>query len=163
MAKTFIHNGPHQAITSDSSPGLRFLKELIPALDSLDPEKNPMSRYLTPTAHFITNGADPAPADAVAAMMKMRSEKVQVFNHTVKTAWDVEREQGKRTVMYESTSMTTIKGDPDVRAIKVPEFSVIELEPMEGGFDGLGAYELRVYMDPQPVMQRFKEIGGGGA
>lgn len=79
MSKVIAHTGPFQDITSDSSPGLRFLKEFLPALDSLDPAANPVSKYLTPSAHFIMNGGEPAPADAVAAMMKMRSEKVKSF------------------------------------------------------------------------------------
>ncbi|CAM6104452.1 unnamed protein product [Calypogeia fissa] len=94
-------------------------------------------------------------------MLKMRSEKVSVFHHSVKKCWDLEREDGKRTVMYESISTTVLKCDPEEKAVEIPEFNVVELEEMEGGVEGLGAYELRVYMDAQPVMQRFKELAQG--
>lgn len=30
---------------------------------------------------------------------------------------------------------------------------------MEGGFEGLGIYKLRIYIDAHRVMQRFKQIG----
>lgn len=64
--------------------------------------------------------------------------------------------------MYESISVTVVKGDPEEKSIEIPEFNIIELEPMEGGFEGLGAYQLRVYMDSQPLMQRFKQIAQAG-
>ncbi|CAM6106175.1 unnamed protein product [Calypogeia fissa] len=161
MPRVFTHSGPYQEISSDSSPGLRFLKELLPALDSLEPTTNPISKYLTVSAHFITNGGNPVSADTVAAMLKMRSEKVSDFHHSVKKCWDLEREDGKRTVMYELISTTILKCDPEGKAAEIPEFNVVELEEMEGGVEGLGAYELRVYMDAQPVMQRFKELAQG--
>jgi hypothetical protein len=159
MMKVFAHIGPYQDIPPDSSRGLRFLKELLPALDSILPTTSPISRYLTPNARFILNGGDPAPEATVTAMMTMRSQKLQAFCHKVKAAWDLEQEDGKRTVMYEAVSVTLLKVDEEDKAIEVPEFNIVELQPMEGGVEGLGAYELRVYMDAQSVMQGLKQTG----
>lgn len=73
-------------------------------------------------------------------------------------AWDVEKDDGKRTVMYESVSVTVFKKDPERKEIKVPEFNVMELEPMEKGFAGLVGVELRSYLETTPITQRLSEL-----
>ena len=74
-------------------------------------------------------------------------------------AWDiVSREAGKRTVMYESVSVTVFKDDEEGVRVQVPEFNVLELERMEDGVEGLGVWELRTFMDAGPVVKRMGEI-----
>jgi hypothetical protein len=163
MARASTHKGPYQTIPDNSSPGLGFLKAFLPALDSLEPEINPLIPFLAPEAHFIINGGAPTLAETVIAMLKMRSQKVKVFHHTVKSVWDVQREDGNRTVMYESVSETVLKDDPEDASVEVAEFSIIELAPYQDGIEGLAVTELRTYMDAQQVTQRLKQIGNKSA
>lgn len=60
--------------------------------------------------------------------------------------------------MYESVSVSTLKRDPEKKGVEVFEFNIIELEPMDGGVEGLVATELRVYMDAHPITQRLNEL-----
>ncbi|OJD13045.1 hypothetical protein AJ78_06460 [Emergomyces pasteurianus Ep9510] len=77
-----------------------------------------------------------------------------------------EKSIARKTVMYESVSVTVFKSDPERKEVRVPEFNVIELEPVDGnsggdgerGFEGLWAVELRCWMDSSPVTTRAKEI-----
>jgi hypothetical protein len=167
MAKAHIHTGPHHAIPSTASPGLRFLKAFLPAVDSLNPGADPLGQYLTPNAVFIINGGEPMPAETIIGMMKMRSQRLKTFRHDLKHAWDVEMDDGRRMVMYEAVSVTIFRDDPDEKAIEVPEFSTIKLEPVDGeegagvaGFEGLAASVLKTFMDANPIMLRLKQIGG---
>src|SRR5207248_10874454 len=112
-------------IPLDASPGLRFLKDFLPRLDSLEPDANPIASFLAPGASFVVNGGNPSTADVVRSMFKMRSEKLGLFRHDVKVAWDIERSDKKRTVMYESVSVTVFKADREQKAVEVPEFNII--------------------------------------
>jgi hypothetical protein len=172
MAKiTFVHHGPVSSIPSDASPGLLFLKAYLPALDSLSPATQPIAPFLTPLAVFMTNGGSPVPAATIASLMNIRAGQLQAFRHDVVCAWDVADEgdgesrssggeAGKRTVMFESVSVTAFNAnlDPEGKEVLVPEFGIIELEPMQGGILGLGAARLRTYMDAQPVMKHHTEL-----
>ena len=133
---------------------------MLPALDSLEPLTNPIIPFLSPNARFIVNGGSPIPVSEVLTMLDARAKKLSVFHHDVLVAWDVEMDGGKRTVMYESVSVTTFSNDPEKKEVKVPEFNIVELEPMDGGAEGLIAVELRCYMDAKPIMQRVSELGG---
>jgi hypothetical protein len=163
MAKAYTHTGPYQTIPSTASPGLRFLRAFLPAVDSLNPAANPLGRYLTPNAVFIINGGEPTPAETIIGMMQMRGQRLKTFRHGVKSAWDIETGNGTRMVMYETVSVTIFKDDPEEKAIEVSEFSTVELEPVdgrEGGFEGLAASVLKTFMDANPVMNRLRQIGG---
>jgi hypothetical protein len=133
MGKTYIHNGPIQNLKADASPGLRFLAAFLPVVDSLSANTGTLSTFLTPNATFIMNGSDPVPTTTVTEMMKMRSERLKVFRNDLKAAWDVEMEGGKRTVLYETVSVTIFKDDKEEKAVEVSEFSTMELH------DGVGA------------------------
>jgi len=168
MAKAHIHTGPHHTIPSTASPGLRFLKTFLPAMDSLNPGADPLGQYLAPDAAFIINGGEPTSAETILGMMEMRSRRLKTFRRDLKHVWDVEMEDGsgRRVVMYESVSVTIFRDDPDEKAIEVAEFSTIELEPVDGGegtgfagFEGLAASVLKTFMDANPIMRRLKQIG----
>src|SRR5438046_831363 len=89
--KVFIHHGSYESIPQNASPGLRFLKDLMPRLDSLEPDINPTTLSLAPGASFVVNGGDPITMDAAQPMFKMRSESLSLFRHDVKVAWDIEK------------------------------------------------------------------------
>ncbi len=83
-----------------------------------------------------------------------------MFRHDVKRAWDIAKGTKKRTVMYESISISVFKADPEEKEIEVAEFNLLELE---GRDDGTGEEEwklteARVWMDSSPVVKRMAEI-----
>ncbi|OQE21762.1 hypothetical protein PENSTE_c011G01100 [Penicillium steckii] len=66
----------------------------------------------------------------------------------------------KRTVMFEATSCTMFKGDPDEFRVKVREFNILDLE---GDVGDLQVVEMRVFMDGKPVQARAQELSSGFA
>jgi hypothetical protein len=159
MAKVFTHHGHCENIPTDASPGLRFIKAFLPALDSLEPSLNPIGPFLASKAHFVINGGSPTPAHLVIGMLDSRGKKLSFFHHDMKVAWDMEKDGGKRTVMYESVSVTVFRNDTEKVEVKVPEFNIIELEPLQNGSNVLVAVELRSYLETKPIMQRVSELG----
>jgi hypothetical protein len=92
-------------------------------------------------------------------MLNSRSCKLSTFYRSVEVAWDMGKQDGKRTILYESVNLTVFKNDPEQRNLKVPEFNFIGLEPMEYGSEGLGAVELRSSLETKPITQRVSELG----
>lgn len=157
MATTSIHQGSYQSISSDASPGLVWLKSFMPTIDSLNGgDYTALQQYLGPRATFITNNSEPKLAEQVLPMLAMRSTMVSKFLHDVHTVWDIGKEDGKRTVLYESTSTTVFKDDEEGQEILVREFNIIELATNDQGV--LTAVELRTYMDPSPVSSRAQTV-----
>ncbi|KAK5807489.1 hypothetical protein VI817_001747 [Penicillium citrinum] len=66
----------------------------------------------------------------------------------------------KRTVMFEATSCTMFKGDPDEFKVKMREFNILDLE---GDVGELQVVEMRVFMDGKPVQARAQELSAGFA
>ncbi|KAJ5110565.1 hypothetical protein N7532_001100 [Penicillium argentinense] len=62
----------------------------------------------------------------------------------------------KRTVMFESTSRTIFKDDPDEFAVKVREFNILELEGHSA--DDLQIVEMRIFVDAKPVQARAQQL-----
>ncbi|KAJ6443418.1 cell wall biogenesis protein Mhp1 [Purpureocillium lavendulum] len=185
MSQASIHRGSYTAIPADASPGLLFLKALLPELDSLGPFAGTpaLMSLLTPTAVFIINGGPPIPARDMLPMFERRAETVAEFRHDVDVAWDVAHESqnddddddndaaaaaagpgsGRRTVMYESTSVTVFRDDPERVEVRVREFNVVELVPTgePGGGGGGGAFkaaELRAFLDGAAVASRAQAV-----
>jgi hypothetical protein len=158
MAQTHTHTGSHHSIPSTASPGLRFLASFLPAVDGSD--SSTLSPFLAPNAVFIINGGEATPAETIIVMMKMRAQRLKTFRHELKRAWDVDCGEGKRTVLYESVSVTVFRDDRDEKAIEVVEFSTVELEAVDGGVEGLGlrATVLKTFMDTSPIVMRLKQI-----
>lgn len=158
MAQTYIHKGPYQSIPEDASPGLLFLKALLPALDSLGPFHGTpdVANYLAPNAVFIINNGGPVQAASVLGMLEMRASKLSKFGHAVEMVWDIDNADGSRTLMYESTSVTVFKEDSEGVEVKIKEFNVIELaKSVDGkGLHGLQAIQLKAYLDGSPVADR---------
>ena len=171
MSQVSIHRGPYTAIPADASPGLLFLRALLPELDSLGPfDGTPkLMSLLAPSAVFVINGGAPMPARDVLPMFERRAETVAEFRHEVDVAWDMARGNdgdggvGARTVMYESTSVTVCKDDPEGVEVRVRECNVLELVPAregdgEGGAAGFKAVELRAFLDGAAVASRAQAL-----
>ncbi|KAK0639900.1 hypothetical protein B0T16DRAFT_249358 [Cercophora newfieldiana] len=155
MVTATIHRGPYLAIQKDASPGLVFLRQFLTASDSLSTDDHKvLCNQLHPDATFTINNNPAITLDQLLPMLAMRSTKVSKFGHDVHTAWDIAEDDGGRTLMYESTSFTVFKGDPESVEARVNEFGVIELSRCSGG--ELKATKLRTYMDPAPVSARAR-------
>jgi hypothetical protein len=158
MAQTHVHRGTYQSIPDDASPGLLFLRAILPALDSLGPFKGTpeLATYLAPNATFIINNGAPVEASQVLGMLEMRASKLTSFEHVVQSAWDVDNGNGSRTVMYESASVTVFAEDKEGVQVRIREFNIIELAASSDGkgIHGLHAVQLRAYLDGSPVTER---------
>ncbi|KAJ5433565.1 uncharacterized protein N7458_012721 [Penicillium daleae] len=62
----------------------------------------------------------------------------------------------KRTVMFEATSETVFKNDPDQFAVKLREFNILDLEG--SSVDDLQIVEMRVFLDSRPVQARAARL-----
>jgi hypothetical protein len=144
MAKTYIYHGSHENVPPTASPGLLFLRDIMPVIDSLDPDPSPLTKFLTPDAKFIFNGTSPKSIEEVLATLRMRSTKLSKYVHEGDITWDVVNEDGTRTVMYEATCIVAFKEDPAGVEARVRNFSVNELvfggdgtwRPLNSGFHG---------------------------
>ena len=148
-----IRTGSYESIPSDASPGLLFLKQFLPILDSLD-EDPPIAQFVSPDVRFIINQEAPTSLAKLAEMLGMRRERVRLFKHDVFKAFEIQREMGF-TVIFESTSTTQFNGD-DVKLV-VAEVNIWELERQENSGE-LQLVEARCWMDPSAIQRRAKEI-----
>ncbi|KAK9366867.1 hypothetical protein V1509DRAFT_208288 [Lipomyces kononenkoae] len=163
-SQTSEHVGDYHFIPDNASPGLLFLKEFLPAVDSLD-ESPPIAKFLSPDVRFIGGGGIVG-RDVLESMFRGRSSRLSSFGHRVKKAWDIASPSVEidgsvrncRTVLYESISITIFKHDPEQVPVEVPEFSVIELEPSPSDPGKFVAVEVRFWMDPKPVMDRRDQL-----
>lgn len=166
MEPTTTHTGSHLAIPDTASPGLVFLKHFLPVLDSLEVNSETslaLTAVLAPGATFTVNGGPPQTTEQILPMLLMRAQKLAAFGHNVSQAWDIPSANsgGGRTLMYEGTSSTVFKEDPEGLEVKVAEFNIVELVPVgqaEGGLAGFRAAELRTFMDAAPVTERAAMI-----
>ncbi|KAJ5715576.1 uncharacterized protein N7483_012757 [Penicillium malachiteum] len=62
----------------------------------------------------------------------------------------------KRTVMFEATSETIFKDDPDDFLIKIREFNILDLEGPSN--DDLQVAEMRIFLDARPVQARAASL-----
>ncbi|KAJ8102437.1 hypothetical protein POJ06DRAFT_265302 [Lipomyces tetrasporus] len=164
MSQKSVHVGGYDSIPDDASPGLVFLKEFIPVLDSLD-ENASIAPFVLPETRLIIND-NVTSVDSFTTMVRVRSSKLSSFYHKVKRAWDLEvpaaaiegRSGGRRTVFFESVSVTVFKDDPEQLPVEVPEFNIIEVEPTASDHGKFVAVELRSYLDPKPVFERRLQL-----
>ncbi|RHZ55746.1 uncharacterized protein CDV56_104853 [Aspergillus thermomutatus] len=172
MQQVYIHEGPYESIPSTAPPGLQFLKDFLPALDSLDPSANPVSPFIHPDARILVGSSPPNKGTDVIGLLDVRQRHLQRFHHDVHRAWDIARtDTGNhaRTVMFEATSGAVFRNDPDRFEVRVKEFNVLELEMSgsqsdghsDGGEEGkerLIAVEMRTYMDARPVQDQAARV-----
>lgn len=149
MAQTHIYHGPYQSIPSTASPGFLFLRDFLEIMDSLSGDPSRITKLLIPTATFIFNGIPAASTEAVIETLRSRSVKLREYRHESDVAWDIVKEDGTRTLMYESTLVVGFKGDEEGVECKIREISVVELVCEDGKWK---AEEFRSVMDPSPTL-----------
>lgn len=171
--KTTIHHGPYTTIPTPTTPGLHFLKTFLPALDSLDAESHPIAPFLHPDADIYVDSNPPNKGSQVVPLLEVRRKHLAAFGHDVEVAWDIAlepdeaREQGrdrrdKRTVMFEATSSTVFRDDPDQFAVKVKEFNILDIEKQDGAGE-FQIVQMRTYLDARPVQDRAARLQKGSA
>ncbi|ODM15624.1 hypothetical protein SI65_08858 [Aspergillus cristatus] len=180
MAVT-IHRGPYITIPANTSPGLQFLKSFLPALDCLDPISKPVAPFLHPDALVYVGSNPPSRGRQVVPLLEVRSKHLSAFHHDMEIAWDIvpEGSDGRtRTVMFQATSVTVFRNDPEQFAVRVEEFNVLELkersrelgpgQEWEGQLElDFQVVEMRTYLDARPVQDRAANLhretafGGG--
>ncbi|KAJ5281962.1 hypothetical protein N7478_007334 [Penicillium angulare] len=175
----FIHHGPYESIPDHATPGLRFLTRFLPAVDNLNPVPNPVSNFFDPNAPITIDNNPPNPAKSALPLLEVRSRHLSHFRHEINIAWDMDLSntlsnngsrnnnpdqysnpderndtQGplKRTVMFEATSETIFKVDPDQLPIKIQEFNILDLEGSNE--NELQVKEMRIYLEARPVQAR---------
>lgn len=188
----FIHHGPYERIPADSSPGLRFLERFLPAVDSLDPDHQPIGHFFTPNAPILIGSNPPNSASQTTPLLNVRSRHLSHFHHDVHIAWDLDLSkvdapraglgdgeghinasdvnlyaplpgniQMKRTVMFEATSATVFRQDPDQFPIQIREFNILDLEGQNES--DLQVVEMRVFLDSRPVQARAASLNMASA
>jgi hypothetical protein len=162
MVDIYIHTGSIESITISSSPGFLFLKEFLAALDSLTTDEAAIFELVEPEATFIINGGSEVGVKQLTQMLGMRGKMLANFGHRIHTAWDIRVDDLRRTVIYESTSFTVFKEDPDALEVEVKEFNAMELVVVAGeaGKTSLKVKLHRTYMDSTPVTARVALIRG---
>ena len=106
-------------------------------------------------------------------LLEVRSKHLAAFGHEVEVAWDIDLEQeddderqGKcrRTVMFEATSSTVFRDDPDQFAVKVKEFNILDIEKQDAGSGSeFQVVQMRTYLDARPVQDRAARLQMGSA
>lgn len=159
-----IHKGSPKSISETATPGLLFLKQFLPALDSLDPSTASTSapegidRFLAPTATFRVNSNPPSNVWDVIPLLRIRDKYLSTFRHEIETIWDIGVADGRqRTVMFEATSVTAFREDEDQFEVRLKEFNVLDLETEGKNHntpEGLRIVGMRTYMDVRPLQDR---------
>lgn len=94
---------------STTSPGLGFLKLYLCTVDALEQRyaSPPLMDFLAKHCVSITNGSDPFPAARLPEMFTAREKMLSKFTHDgfPIRAFDLERSDGKRTVICEAVSV----------------------------------------------------------
>jgi hypothetical protein len=108
MPQTYTtHIGPLSTIPQTSTPGLLFLQRYIRAVDAMHQKPNPpLSAYLSPNAQFSMNRGESIGRDKLEEMLAMREQMLDGFSHEDfdVRVWDLEGEDGRRTVFMETVS-----------------------------------------------------------
>ncbi|KAJ5130000.1 uncharacterized protein N7515_006039 [Penicillium bovifimosum] len=186
-----VHHGPYESIPEAASPGLKFLRRFLPALDSLNPDVDRITPFFTPGAPILIGSSPPTAASQAVPLLEVRSQHLAQFHHHVHLAWDIDlgKDKGpvytsysraapdeetaqrgqlyaplageiqmKRTVMFEATSETIFKTDPDQFAVRVREFNILDLEGSEES--DLQIVEMRIYLDQRPIQAHAAALFG---
>ncbi|KAJ5577551.1 uncharacterized protein N7459_006515 [Penicillium hispanicum] len=85
-----IHHGPYESIPANASPGLRFLQNFLPAVDSLDPGDKPITSFFTPNAPILIGSNPPNAAGDATPLLEVRGRNLSHFHHQVHIAWDID-------------------------------------------------------------------------
>jgi hypothetical protein len=149
---TIIHEGHIDTIPNDASPGLVFLKNFLPVLDSLEAKPH-ISPFLAPNAQFSSNRDPPTTQEDTERMLAMRSTMLDKFYHVVSKVWEIPNRRGC-TIIFDSESVTQFRGDEI--EVRVAELNIWELQNDDKGV--LKFVQGKSYMDPDPVKSRAKAL-----
>lgn len=160
MASATIHIGSYQSIPAGASPGLVFLKELLPSWDALGKPPKPVREFFNNETTFVTNSNEPTPAGQVLQGLIKRVERLAKFHRDVTSAYDIGKEDGSRTVIFEAINSRVLKNDPSGTEVKGKEVTILELKPVDGK---LVAVEVRTTLENHALSVHQRKIGGAGA
>ncbi|KAJ5691813.1 hypothetical protein N7462_001236 [Penicillium macrosclerotiorum] len=99
--------------------------------------------------------SQPVSADAITDVNTVASEETTLY------APLTSKVRMKRTVMFEATSETVFKNDPDHFPVKTREFNILDLEGANQ--DDLQVVEMRVFLDSKPVQARAASLSMASA
>ncbi|KAK9772451.1 putative SnoaL-like domain-containing protein [Seiridium cardinale] len=160
MATTSIHIGSLESIPGGASPGLLFLKELLPSWDALGKPPKPVREFFNNETSFVTNSNDPTPVGQVLQGLIKRVDRLAKLHREVTAAYDVGKEDGTRTVIFEAINSRVLKNDPSNTEVKGKEVTVLELKPVDGK---LVAVEVRTTLENHALSVHQRKLGGAGA
>lgn len=181
-----IHQGPYELIPETASPGLRFLSRFLPAVDSVNPTQDPVDSFFKSNASIIigSNPSKPVqPATHYESQSRFLShfhrhihmawdmDLTNTNSHTVDSNTIGESQHSldrpetdaqdpypliRYSIMFEATSETIFKDDPDQFPVKTREFNVLELE---GTSDAdLRIIQMRSFFDAKPIQARAASL-----
>ncbi|KAK6077189.1 hypothetical protein SCUP234_00867 [Seiridium cupressi] len=160
MATTSIHIGSLESIPGGASPGLLFLKELLPSWDALGKPPKPVREFFNNETSFVTNSNDPTPVGQVLQGLIKRVDRLAKLHREVTAAYDIGKEDGTRTVIFEAINSRVLKNDPSNTEVKGKEVTVLELKPVDGK---LVAVEVRTTLENHALSVHQRKLGGAGA
>ncbi|KAH6660813.1 hypothetical protein BKA67DRAFT_549267 [Truncatella angustata] len=158
MATTSVHIGSYESIPSSASPGLVFLKELLPSWDALGKPSKPVREFFNNETVFVTNSNDPTPVGQVLQGLIKRVDRLAKLHREVSVAYDIGKEDGSRTVIFEAINTRVLKNDPSNTEVKGKEVTILELKPVDGK---LVALEARTTLENHALNVHQRKIGGG--
>ncbi|KAM0819209.1 hypothetical protein AB5N19_05024 [Seiridium cardinale] len=159
MATTSIHIGSLESIPGGASPGLLFLKELLPSWDALGKPPKPVREFFNNETSFATNSNDPTPVGQVLQGLIKRVDRLAKLHREVTAAYDIGKEDGTRTVIFEAINSRVLKNDPSNTEVKGKEVTVLELKPVDGK---LVAVEVRTTLENHALSVHQRKLGGAG-
>lgn len=148
MAAVSIHTGGYELIPDGASPGLAFLKDMLPSYDALGKPPKPVRSFFNNESKVITNSKDVVPIGAVLQGFLKRHERLSKLHHEVLVAYDVAKPDGTHTVIVEGYNVRVLRGSE--KEIRVKEVTILELKPGPEG--GLVAAEVRATIENQPLL-----------
>ncbi|KAJ5633413.1 hypothetical protein N7490_009752 [Penicillium lividum] len=135
------------------------------------------SQHKTPSPQFFKSNAsiiisrNPSRPAQPATQYESQSRYLSYLHRYLHVAWDMdltlnsftlntERHDPadshmKRTVMFEATSETIFKDDPDQFPIKTCEFNILDLD---GTAENLQIVEMRVFLHAKPIQARAASL-----
>jgi hypothetical protein len=153
------YHGNYQDIPDDATPGLLYLKRWFTVIDTPS-----LSRDLLSPSAVVKNNSAPTALVSVNYDLKApkRNAALKSVAYELERAWDIEGEDGKRTVLHDVIIRHVFRADESSEVI-MAESAAFELETVPagetGGFRGLWTVELRSKHDRTPILNKRKELG----
>lgn len=181
-----IHRGPYESIPRNASPGLQFFSRFLPAVGSVNPSQDPISSFFRSNGSIIIGSNPLKPVQSAKhyesqsrslsyfhchVHMAWDLDLTSTDPHTVDphsigvSQISLDRPETeaqdsslfvKHSVMFEATSETIFKDDPDRFPVKIREFNILDLE---GASDAdLRIIQMRMFLDAKPIQARAASL-----